>query len=277
MAIKRILLPFCDAGGAQHLTQAAFLVGRLLSAQVHGLFAWPLHVALPVSDDSTTPDMFKRAVEKATAERAERLSEAQRIFRACAEQFPNVESEFESPEGEIDELVSHAARLADVSILGSGSNYAMNGWPKVRDAAIFGSGRPALVIPPAGLDERSFDRVVIAWKESIEAARAVAAAQPFLLHAKEVHLITVGEESDTVASLQDAEQYLQLHYAEVRSEIVPPSDQDVGEVLLSRSAAHGGALLVMGAYSHWRWRERVFGGVTEHVLDRAQTPVLMAH
>jgi nucleotide-binding universal stress UspA family protein len=36
-------------------------------------------------------------------------------------------------------------------------------------------------------------------------------------------------------------------------------------------------LLVMGAFSHWRWQERLLGGVTDYVLREASTPVLMMH
>ncbi len=64
--------------------------------------------------------------------------------------------------------------------------------------------------------------------------------------------------------------------AELRSEVIS-SGGNTGETLLRRCRDLGGALLVMGAYSHSRWRERVFGGVTQHVLDEAQVPVVMAH
>ncbi|MBT5558364.1 MAG: universal stress protein, partial [Proteobacteria bacterium] len=36
-------------------------------------------------------------------------------------------------------------------------------------------------------------------------------------------------------------------------------------------------LMVMGAYSHSRLRETMFGGVTEYMLNRANIPVLMLH
>jgi nucleotide-binding universal stress UspA family protein len=36
-------------------------------------------------------------------------------------------------------------------------------------------------------------------------------------------------------------------------------------------------LLVMGAYSHSRLREAILGGATRHMLERAETAVLMAH
>jgi nucleotide-binding universal stress UspA family protein len=73
------------------------------------------------------------------------------------------------------------------------------------------------------------------------------------------------------------ENYLQLHFAELRSEIIAPSGKNIGETLISTCETRGSALLVMGAYSQWRWQERVFGGVTEYVLREARTPVLMAH
>ena len=277
MAIKRVLLPFCDGGRVAPVAEAAFVIGRLFSAQVSGVFARPLHVTLPINDDIATPEIFNRVIENARRERAEKLSQAQQMFEACAGRFPHVDSEFAAAEGEIGGVVGHAARLADISVLGSGSHFAAKGWQEVRGAALFGSGRPVLLVPPAGADERSFERVVIAWKESVEAARAIAAAQPFLRHAKQVYLTAIGENAELTVSLQDVEQYLQLHYAEVRSEVVPASAKSTGEVLLGKCDALGGALLVMGAYSHWRWQERVFGGITELVLRAARTPVLMAH
>jgi nucleotide-binding universal stress UspA family protein len=34
---------------------------------------------------------------------------------------------------------------------------------------------------------------------------------------------------------------------------------------------------VMGGFSHSRWREQVFGGVTRTVLEGTRTPVLFSH
>jgi nucleotide-binding universal stress UspA family protein len=277
MTIKRILLPFCDAGGLEPIAEAAFAVGQLLSAQVRALLAQQLQITLPVNEETTPPELIRIAMERANRRRADKLAEARQVFEACAKRHPHVEPQFASAEGDVADLVSHAARLADISVLGGGLRFAADGWEDVREPALLGSGRPILLVPPGGIDERHFDRVVIAWKDSIEAARAIAAAHPFLLLAKEVHLIAIAEDAETIISLQDAEQYLQLHHAEVRSEILEPSPKNVGELLIAGAEAKGGALLVMGAYSHWRWQERVFGGVTAHVLRETRVPVLMAH
>jgi len=36
-------------------------------------------------------------------------------------------------------------------------------------------------------------------------------------------------------------------------------------------------LLVMGGYSHTRFREMIFGGVSRHILRNAPVPVLLSH
>jgi nucleotide-binding universal stress UspA family protein len=51
----------------------------------------------------------------------------------------------------------------------------------------------------------------------------------------------------------------------------------VRDILLTEAKAMAADLLVIGAYSHSRMRQVVFGGVTEHMLDHAELPVLMAH
>ena len=39
----------------------------------------------------------------------------------------------------------------------------------------------------------------------------------------------------------------------------------------------GGDLLLMGAYGQSRRRELVMGGVTQHIIDCADLPVLLTH
>lgn len=56
-----------------------------------------------------------------------------------------------------------------------------------------------------------------------------------------------------------------------------PRRGGVGEVILSEAAAVGADLLVMGAYSHNRFREAILGGVTKQVIADASLPILMTH
>jgi nucleotide-binding universal stress UspA family protein len=58
---------------------------------------------------------------------------------------------------------------------------------------------------------------------------------------------------------------------------VAPGDADIAEAMLSRAADLGADLIVMGAYGHTRWRERLLGGATRGVLASMTVPVLMSH
>ena len=51
----------------------------------------------------------------------------------------------------------------------------------------------------------------------------------------------------------------------------------VGSALPARARELGSRLLVMGGYGRRRMRERVFGGVTRHVIDHPDIPLLIAH
>lgn len=62
--------------------------------------------------------------------------------------------------------------------------------------------------------------------------------------------------------------------AEARDEITPLS---VGDALLNGACDFGADLIVMGAYGHARWAERLFGGVSRTVLQSMTVPVLMSH
>jgi nucleotide-binding universal stress UspA family protein len=54
-------------------------------------------------------------------------------------------------------------------------------------------------------------------------------------------------------------------------------DRDVGTALLSHAVDLGADLIVMGAYGHARWAERVLGGATRTLLENMTVPVLMSH
>src|ERR1700686_3500659 len=106
-----------------------------------------------------------------------------------------------------------------------------------------------------------------AWSQpSREARRAVADALPFLVAAQSVTLLVVdsnkradrhGEEPGADIAL-----YLARHGAHVEVEQASSHGSPVADILLSFAADHGMDLIVIGAYSHARSVEVVFGGVT---------------
>ena len=117
----------------------------------------------------------------------------------------------------------------------------------------------------------------MAWKDSVEAVRAVTAAAPFFATAKRIVLLSVAEGDKDDPSLAAMAEYLAVTGLKVDASRIASTSDKVGKALLREASKAPGPLLVMGAYGHWRWREWVFGGVTEEVLRNTTMPVLMAH
>lgn len=140
---------------------------------------------------------------------------------------------------------------------------------------LVGSGRPALVVPCAGPFATVGRRVLIAWKETREAARAVTAALPWLVRAASVHAIACGPDADE--ALRRLRTYLSAQGVALETQRHEPGETDAGEKLLSAAVDMGADLLVMGCYGHSRAREWVLGGATRSVLRSMTLPVLMSH
>lgn len=139
---------------------------------------------------------------------------------------------------------------------------------------------PVMVLPWSGTLEPSFERVMVAWNASPEAARAVRQSLPFLRQASEVQVAIVhGEGGGRIPDPEAGRgitEFLARHGVRVQLR-QQPSAGDAGETLLSLAADSGAGLLVLGCYGHSRFRELLLGGVSRTILNRLTLPVLMAH
>ena len=145
-------------------------------------------------------------------------------------------------------------------------------------ALIVDSGVPALIIPYTGVIGPIGRTVLVAWKETREAARAVAAAVPWLAGADAVHLVCYSEESGTLLQALAA----RLNARGITAKLHRGGPEggeggDAGENLLSLAMDVGADLLAMGCYGHGRAREWILGGVTRTILQSMTLPVLMVH
>ena len=147
--------------------------------------------------------------------------------------------------------------------------------PDLLERLLLGCGRP-LLIAPAQLSDSFFGTVMVCWKETAEAARAVAAAMPLLAKADRVILASVEEDDPSLAhGLADLARHLAWHGISDEIELIPAAAGAAGEMLMARARSHRANLLVMGGYGHGRGREFVFGGFTRSVLESAEMPVFM--
>ena len=118
-------------------------------------------------------------------------------------------------------------------------------------------------------------RVCVAWNGTAESAAAVQAALPWLQRAEAVRILSADEYQRAGPLAPDLANYLALHGVEAELGRFRPLDREVGAGMLAAAREFRADLLTMGAYSHSRLRQLILGGVTRHVLEYADLPVIM--
>jgi nucleotide-binding universal stress UspA family protein len=146
--------------------------------------------------------------------------------------------------------------------------------------AILKAGRPILVVPP-DIDTLKAEHILIGWKDSREARRAIQDSLPLLHEAKSVAILEVCDERLVAAEQQhvdDVAQYLTRHRINVGT---ATATADVGEpvadLLVKFAKAEGADLIVTGGYGHSRLGEWFFGGVTRDLLKSSPLCCLFAN
>jgi nucleotide-binding universal stress UspA family protein len=170
-----------------------------------------------------------------------------------------------------------ASRLADLVVMRASRGASTGNAYRVADpgSVVLQAGRPMLVAAE-NAEQVSTKTVVIAWKDTREARRAVADAVPLLSTAHEVILVSIDPAPDEWigAGIADVAAFLSRHGITPRTEMVAATNE--GEKLAELVASCRADLIVSGAYGHSRLREWVFGGVTRALLDQAGLNRFMA-
>jgi nucleotide-binding universal stress UspA family protein len=146
---------------------------------------------------------------------------------------------------------------------------------------LFGAGRPLLLVPERMREGMAWDRILIAWNGSREAARAVADALPFLKQAHEVVVATVdatpSHGGHGQAPGRGLGAYLARHDVRVEVNNIDGLGRGEAAALMDAARAMDANMLVMGGYGHSRARELVFGGVTRALAEAPALPLLISH
>lgn len=215
-------------------------------------------------------------VAEADSRRAERdLEAARRSFFDAAGSRNDVQwrAALDAP----DRYLPEQARCADIVVVGRQATYdprdpALGVLP---GAVVMECGRPLLIVPPE-IDHLSIGTIVVAWKDTREARRAVNDALPLLVQANEVVVVTATS-SFTNESVEDVAAWLVRHGANSRPLVSASGRPSVAEEVLDVATDLGAGLIVSGAYGHSRTREWFFGGATRDLLETAPIPLLLSH
>jgi nucleotide-binding universal stress UspA family protein len=178
-----------------------------------------------------------------------------------------------------DAYVTTQARAADLIVVGRRAAPADVARSLDPGGVVLRAGRPVLVVPP-NIDALSGERVVIGWKDTREARRAVRDALPFLQRAQSVTIAEIRDEEsegEGQHEIDDVAEYLARHDVRVGARIAAHPTGSVADELIRLAKAEGADLIVVGAYGHSRLGEWVFGGATRDLLASSPICCLMSH
>ncbi|MHC2103601.1 universal stress protein [Methylobacterium sp. CM6246] len=272
MTLASIMVSVDLAGDADGRIEVAAHLADALGARTIGVAAQaPDHVTAqvgPMGASAFLPALSQRAV-------SDGLASAQTLFRAAVGTRSRV-SWRSALEPGLD-FLARQARVADLVVVGRGCPDRATGCPLPLDAAsvVLATGRPVLVVPP-GIYYLEVRRVMVAWKDTREARRAVLDALPILRLASRVDVVAVTHE-ERVSGAADVVAYLSTHgIAATASEHRSEGTGDA-ETLLDLASEHASDLIVFGAYGHARVREMILGGVTRDVLRYSPVCSFLSH
>lgn len=281
---RYILIPVTGADSDASVFAAALAVGRAWTGHLKFLHVRAdvdaILVSIAGAGMMATTEIAAR-LQQDVAEREQRADRKVREF--CArEQVPfdgvpganRVSAEWSVETGDEGACLATHGRVADLIVVGRAHDDGVATMDML-ETALIQTGRPMLIAAakPLQIDAGT---IAIAWKDTREASRAVAAALPFVANAARVVILSV--EEDTAArelSGNRLAQALRWHNPEVTLQGLVPDGRAPVETLLDAAASLQANLLVMGGYSHSRTREVIFGGFTRRVLRGADLPVLM--
>ncbi len=222
---------------------------------------------------------------------AKELQAAEAEFRAALHHSaPTIEWRSARTYANLADYLVAEARGADLIVTGVAHGDLFDASRSVNTAdLIMQAGRPVFTVPsavpsalPAGATASStlnLNRVLVAWKDTREARRAVADALPLLRQAEAVSVVEIAAEGDVDAArkrVADVVHWLKRHHINAHGSAHVSIGNDA-TALHALSQDAGADVIVAGAYGHSRLREWVLGGVTRDLLLSASRCSFVSH
>lgn len=173
MSIKTVLTLADDSATVESALTSAVAVARRFGAHLEVLHVRPDPADfVPIMGDGIPAPMVEQLMASMAAESAEHRSKARAVYdTVCAGSGLSVG--WQESTGREPEILARAGRFADLLAVAKRDGELT----ETLEAALFGSGRPILVLAGKAMPSIG-DRIVIGWNGSTEAARAITASIP---------------------------------------------------------------------------------------------------
>jgi nucleotide-binding universal stress UspA family protein len=265
-------------GGTKDVTaDYAISMGKAYGAHVVGV----AFVYEPVIPGSLLGGIPTDLIEVQREENAKAAKTAVANFEAAAK-AAGVSAETRLLDASIagaSDLFGRIARRFDIAVVGQAPRDQGVSEELLIEGALFGSGRPVIVVPSIQSQPLKLDNVMVCWDGSRPAARAIGDAVPLFERAKAIEIVVVIGERDKSGEITGAnmKRHLARHGINVEIKRIAAGNAEVQTAILAHAADTGADFIVMGGYGHSRLREFILGGVTRSILKSMPVPVLMSH
>lgn len=174
-----------------------------------------------------------------------------------------------------------AGRTADFVIFGTDA--APNRAPDDRslmERLVRQLGRPALVLHPDSAIQAPFQRLVIGWSDTREAARAAHDAIAVAADGAQIQIVTIVSDPEDSMAMTDQQGDLAAALNR-RGFAVTVNERHASApsraaALLGACKDFGGDVIVAGAFGHSRVYDFVIGAVTRELLATSQYPLVLS-
>ncbi len=288
MTISAILVPVTGQRQGPTAIEAAFFLAGQFDSHISGLHVLPdPGAAVPYVSEGMSGDMIQQICDATEKEGLARSKRAEALFEEIRKSHDVALSEraagqtgitasWKVLQGQEDLVIAAQSRNTDLTVISQPGGALGDEYVTVVEGVLFQSGRPALVIPPAKHTDFG-NTVAITWNGSAQASRAVASAMPFLKRARKIVVMQAGGSHENIPSADEVVTYLGWHGITAESLVFTIEREKIAPTLLKKAMEVEADLMVMGAFTHSRWRELILGGVTHYMLNNAEIPILMSH
>jgi nucleotide-binding universal stress UspA family protein len=273
--IKDIAIHLTGSNEDQIRIEHAAALARCLDAHLTGLQVHEMPEVLTITDPAGSG--FLQALMADSVDRAAAVTERVRA-QLDATGINHELRRLDLFPGQLASALAAEVRASDLFV-GTRPYGDPGKQQRVEEAVLFESGRPCMFVPPGHRAPASYPSVLVAWKNTREAAVAVAAAMPVLQAAQDVRVAIVEEdgvgEQRGEAVGEEIGRYLSRHGVSGEVRLIGGWN-NVSAAILNEAGHAGADLIVLGAYGHSRMREWALGGVTRDVLSQSPVPILTA-
>ena len=187
----------------------------------------------------------------------------------------DIAGEFRAVEGNVTNTLSVQSRYVDLLLVPRKQDDESNLNIQYQLGSILlNSACPVLVLPDNKPVRLPPQRVMVGWDGSRECAAALRAALPMLAQVEKIDVVSVSSDDADANAITT---HINHHGIIAETHLIDSDKSGAGRALLEQTTELRSQLLVMGAYGSSRFHELVLGGVTKHVLEHAQLPVLFMH